>query len=332
MVSGLEIPFDRVTYRDGQLLTAADLIADQSRNARLWALHTRYLHDTWGIAIGYLVNAGVGDTLVQVTPGYAVDDQGRPLLSSQTVPVPLPLIAGTAHTVLVINFQDDASYSERAELNGLCPGTSNNDLESPLFLWKDPADVQMGTDIPLITVQVSAGAVQSTDTRARRYVQKMVRPYIASGATDAGYTQWSQISGAAPDGFTFYRTVIDTSDSSFINVPYYFAELHMGNGAPAQIYGFTNFGSNPDMGDFGGPFTFMQNVSRTSFTFNLIVPSADKSTAPDPNKSQWTVSWVGIELAQCVPHFNWLTNILLNFPFRFPFLLGKLGRIQMPGK
>ena len=268
MVQGLEISFDRVTYRDGQLLTAADLTADQARNTRLWDLHTRYLHDTWGIAIGYVVNVGDGDTLLQVAPGYAVDIQGRPLVLSQTTPVPLPPIVGPAYMVLVINYQENAAYRVRADQNGVCLGNSIGDQESPAFVWKDPADVQMGIDIPLITVQVSAGAVQSTDQRARRYVQKMVRPYIASGATDAGYTQWSQIPNVAPSGFTFYQTVIDTSDSSFNNTPFYFAELHMGKGAPAQIYGVTNFGNNPDMADFGGPFTVIQNSSPTSFTFN----------------------------------------------------------------
>lgn len=327
-MQGLEIPFDRVTYRDGQLLTAADLTADQDHNARLWDLHTRYLHDTWGIAIGYVVNAGVGDTLVQVSPGYAVDIQGRPLVLSQTVPVPLPLIVGTAYMVLVINYQDNAAYRERADLNGVCLGSSMNDQESPVFVWKDPSDVQLGNDIPLVTVQVTAGGVQSTDRRARRYVQKMVRPYIASGATDSGYTQWSQISNAAPSGFTFYQTVIDTSDSSFNNTPFYFAELHMGQRAPAQIYGVTNFGNNPDMADFGGPFTFIQNPSPTSFTFNLIVPSVGSSSVADPNTSQWTLSWVGIEVAQCVPQFNWLINIILNFRWNFPFLLERFRRAQ----
>ena len=58
MAHDLDIPFDRITYRDGQLLTALDLSDEQRRHDRLRRLHVRYLHDTWGIALGLEVRQG----------------------------------------------------------------------------------------------------------------------------------------------------------------------------------------------------------------------------------------------------------------------------------
>jgi hypothetical protein len=323
MVQGLGIPFDRVTYRDGQLLTARDMQDDQGRNSRLWDLHTRYLHATWGIAIGFLVNTPTpGDTLLQVGPGYAVDSLGRPLVSSQVVKIPVPLILDSEPQVLVMNYQSNSAYRQRVDLDGICLDNSPEQQEAPAFNWKAPADVQMGVDVPLITVQVTAGAVQNSDTRVRRYVQKLQRPYIAAGATDQGGTQWSTLQNAAPTGFTLYQTSIDTSDAAFNNTPYYFPELHMWNNTPQAVYGVTNSRPNTDFIDFAGAFTTcLTNATPTSFVFQLIVPSVSGSSVADPNASGWSVSWVGIEVAQCVPEIQWIINIILNFPRFFPLFL-----------
>jgi len=319
MVQGLEIPFDRVTYRDGQLLAASDLQSDQNRNSRLWELHTRYLHDSWGIAIGFQVSANVSDTLVQVQPGYAVDQLGRPLVSSVTVPVTVPNVSATQ--VLVIHYQSNAFYRERRGLEGLCLGDPSTQQESPAFDWKAPADVQMGLDIPLITLQLTGGAIQSTDPRARRYAQKLQRPYIASGATDQGSTVWSQLATAVPQGFTLYQTTIDTSDAAFNSTPYYFAELHMWNNAPSNVYGVVYPKANTDFVDFGGALTFIGGnpaPDSNSFIFNLIVPASGNATGADPNASGWSVSWIGIEVASCEPEFNLILGLLLNFRPIFP--------------
>ena len=56
-------PFDRITWRDGQTLTAADLAAEQSEADRLRRLHIRYLHGVWGVAEGLQVALhGTGGT------------------------------------------------------------------------------------------------------------------------------------------------------------------------------------------------------------------------------------------------------------------------------
>jgi hypothetical protein len=317
MAKGLEIPFDRVTWRDGQLLTANDLQSDQTRNSRLWQLHTRHLHDTWGIATGFQVYADSGDSALQVGPGYAIDQQGRPLVLSQTTAVTLPLIATATYQVLVMNYQGDAAFRGRPDLAHLCAGADALQ-ETPVFQWKSIDQVQLGLDVPLITVQVMKGQIQSSDTRVRRYVQKLTRPYIASGQTDQGNTQWKP-NFNIPGGFVLYTTVVDTSSSGFNNVPYYFPQLHMWNEAPAYIYGTTNGSTDTDFADYGGPDTYLTSPTATGFTFNLLRSVEEqRQYGTTPSQAQWTVSWVGVEVAQCAPPFHLLIAYISNFERKFP--------------
>lgn len=323
MIQDLQIPFDRVTYRDGQLLTAGDMQSDQARNARLWELHTRYLHATWGIAIGFTVSGNNGDSLVQVGSGYAVDQQGKPLVSSRTVPVPLPLIAGPEYQVLVIGYQDDASYRDLNSLDTLCfGGTPTLRQEAPTFSWKAPPDVRQGQDVPLVTVQVAKGTIQNLDTRVRRYVEKLTRPYVATGATDQGYTQWKVAQGVTPPGFLLYRSSIDTSDAGFNSTPFYFPELHMWNQAPASIYGGSNSSPDTDFVDYAGSYTFLTNPTQTGFDFNVLMPTSGPNQQPlaDPTVQKWTVSWVGVEVAECYPPLHLIVGLILNFTI-FPIFL-----------
>ena len=116
MSEDLAIPLDRVAWRDGQLLASRDLGDDVRRDARLRGLHTRYLHDTWGIALGFEIKTGAGQTSVIVGPGYAVDAYGRDILSPESVEVPAPDLEGPANLVLVASYLGDAAFRPAPDL------------------------------------------------------------------------------------------------------------------------------------------------------------------------------------------------------------------------
>src|SRR5262249_18657881 len=80
MWTGLEIPINRPTFRDGQRLASRDLGDLAARQSRLLALHTRFLHDTWGIAVGFELALADAGRAVDLGPGYGVDEQGRGIL------------------------------------------------------------------------------------------------------------------------------------------------------------------------------------------------------------------------------------------------------------
>ena len=72
MADTTDLAAGRVTYREGQRLTARDLLDDRARRMRLRQLHVRNLHETWGIATGFDVQAA-GPAAVAIGPGYALD-------------------------------------------------------------------------------------------------------------------------------------------------------------------------------------------------------------------------------------------------------------------
>ena len=315
--AGLEIPFDRVTYRDGQLLTANDLASDETRNARLRQLHTHYLHNTWGIAIGYGVSGADADNVVEVGPGYAVDGAGRELVLANTAAVPVPFLNGPILRVLVMNYRQDATFRKTRNSPDVClSGDSDGMTESPAFEWRSPEELSLGSDVPLASALVNNGAlVGALDLRVRRYAQKLTRPYVASGATDPGRTGW-QIRLVRQ--LLVYRATISTSDAGFNSTPFYFPVLHMPSNTVPPSYGIFNSSSNKDVADFSGPFTFLDNPGQTSFDFNVVVPRAIR-----PEQAGWTVAWLGVELAGgCIPPFR-----LLGILFRFPFLLQRLRNL-----
>src|SRR5712691_6747461 len=105
MISDLDIPFDRITYRDGQLLTALDLSDEQRRYDRLRRLHVRYLHDTWGIALGFEVHQAADNRAVVVGPGYAVDGTGRDISLAESIHITVPPILDLTPVVLTMRYQ-----------------------------------------------------------------------------------------------------------------------------------------------------------------------------------------------------------------------------------
>ena len=107
-----EIFCNRVTYREGQLFTARDMEDDRRREAWLRRLHMRYLHDTWGIALGFEVDKTNDNMSVRLKPGYAVDDQGRGLLQAETIQLPVPEVVGPESFVATLSYQEDAAFRE----------------------------------------------------------------------------------------------------------------------------------------------------------------------------------------------------------------------------
>src|SRR5262252_4787256 len=99
----------RIAYRDGQLLAAHDLSAEKSYEDRLRWLHVAGLHATWGIVSGLAVSGNSGERTLTVAPGYAIDNEGRDLLLSGEVKLPLPAIKGPATLVLTASYRPDAN-------------------------------------------------------------------------------------------------------------------------------------------------------------------------------------------------------------------------------
>ena len=119
MNNDFEIPFDRVIYKDGQKLTARGLEDDRRREAWLRLLHARYIHETWGIALGLEISKTDDNRFVRLKPGYAVDYLGRDLLLAEVIQLTVPNVVEPESFVLTLSYQEDSGFRERNDIKKL---------------------------------------------------------------------------------------------------------------------------------------------------------------------------------------------------------------------
>jgi hypothetical protein len=79
-----------IRHRDGDLLRAGDLNRGLSADAWRWALHVRAVHGTWGVAIGFALEALTDGPVVAVGPGVGYDCRGTQIVNWRRAIVPLP--------------------------------------------------------------------------------------------------------------------------------------------------------------------------------------------------------------------------------------------------
>jgi hypothetical protein len=292
----LQLPFDRVTYRDGQLLASRDLQDDLKTDQRLRSLHTRYLHDTWGIALGFSVMASAGSAAVRVGPGYGLDATGQELLLSESVEIDVPDTASRVELVLVMNYQPNSAFQARPDLPAVClSGALDPRVERPLFAWRTFETLKFGPDVPLAKVTAQKGALlASPDLEIRKNASRMIRPHISFGSVEF----------SPPLDTTIGEIQVDTSDSGFAGAPNYFAALSAADpAAPALFLAYVN------------TFSYIDRGTSASFFFNMPF-----SFLLRPLKTV-RLHWFGIEnVAGCEPvprftRFVSLAGFLRNFTF-----------------
>jgi hypothetical protein len=300
MSSDLDIPFDRITYRAGQLLTARDLSDDRRRDDRLRRLHVRHLHETWGIALGLEVEQVDNRTAVAVGPGYAVDEKGRDLLLAESVRLAVPNVSRRERLVLTMCYQADAAFRDRHNLVGLCLDSGLDPRhERPLFIWRRPEEVHFGPEVPLVQIVTDSGVIRALDLRVRRNAQALVHPHIGWGTTKPGRSGWQSWEAGDYQGL---EIVVDTSPAGFTREPYYFALLHGDFG----IHDLDTVVAGRKSGRFLDPYGFIASATRQRFTYQVLQSSQMPLPPEEAEYRKWTVSWLGIEpVTGCEPVF-WL--------------------------
>jgi hypothetical protein len=302
MSSGLDVPFDRVTYRDLQLLQARDLRDDVRRDARLRWLHTRYLHLIWGIAFGFEVQPSTDQTAVAVGPGYAVDSAGRDLVLPDSIELAVPATIGPTTFVLIAGYQEDAAFPNRRDLSSLClEGGLDPRHERPLLAWVRQDDARFGPQVPLAQGEVTNGHVSvPLDVRPRRYARRLARPHVGWGSTEAGNTGW--VVGPLEEHRMWLTATIDTSEAGFTKVPFYFARLRIGPGAPTTPPWLTSVSgptATSDQRFSTDGFTLIANPDVDYFEYQVLqLPGLPISRIVDPTvaeKEGWSIDWLGIE-------------------------------------
>lgn len=307
----------RPAFFDGQRLSADGLGAVQQFNQSLHHLHNRSFHD-WGIVFGLEVFGQRGEHVVQLNPGYGLDERGHDLILSDRREITIPSVAsaadgGPAEYYLTASYAKDADLS--AEIRtGTC-GTAGavRRLEQPLIRWQDPFDLESasryrhGLDIILATIKVqNCQLVESVSGTKRRDAVPAQQPYIAGGQTPFGATNW-RLWPPDEDVPLGVATTVSTTCAGFRKPPHYLA----------QIVGDRTFTDTP----IGGRerrlvidgYTQVAEATAAYFEARMILPSGftfNNGRETELNPSQvlqtdfleelrttlhWYVVWMGVE-------------------------------------
>jgi hypothetical protein len=318
MNNNIKIPFDRVTYKDGQRLATRDMEDDRRREAWLRRLHMN-LHDTWGIALGFEVDKTDDGRGVSLKPGYAVDDLGRDIFQAEAIQLPVPAVVGPERYVLTLSYQEDAAFRERNELKNVCLGSGLDPrLERPLLKWRRPDDVRFGPHVPVVQILIENGTIQGElDSRVRRNARPWVRPHIGFGATERGRSGWREwVDG--DDQQLGLELAVDASEAGFTKTPFYFATLY---GDMLTETGDSSSGGMPKNSMFLDGLRFVTDVRQDGFIYRIIrtdqFPAGELPSAAEAEEREWFISWFGLEpVTGCeapVPLFFFLAS-----GFQFP--------------
>ncbi len=296
----------RPDFFDGQLLAAADLEAVYAyhRDAR-W-LQNRTLHG-WGIAVGLGATGAKGAHQITIAPGYALDCQGRDLILTESIDLPVPTAAGLGTGpvpyYLTASFIESQDLERTESRKGVCEGEGVvRRVEALQVRWQRPTDLtpasryRRGLDLILATAKIS-GCVLAADlaTTDRRYVSPSPRPYIAAGSTREGATDWSYFSsGIAVLGV---QTQVDTTDAGFERTPTYQAHLVGTRVLAAQNRVFDGFVSvvNPSSTGFTLQVAMPRNLGFPPYVVNPQAAFTPALLDTLRNDLHWSVVWSGIE-------------------------------------
>jgi hypothetical protein len=93
-------PLTELREHDGELLRSHDLSAALSAEAWRWAVHLRLVHHTWGVALGFELEALGDEPAIAIGPGLGYDCHGTEILNAGRVVLPLPYDTDEADLVV----------------------------------------------------------------------------------------------------------------------------------------------------------------------------------------------------------------------------------------
>jgi hypothetical protein len=286
----------RLAFFEGQRLTAADLTAWwQTQRQRRW-LHNQAFH-MWGIAYGLVAQGDVGASTVVVEPGFGVDSRGREIVLTEAQTLTVPAVAGNrsgreAEYYLVASYREDEDQQVIERRPGVCQAEGSVRLsEVPHLEWKSRANLNEGTELLLAHAWIqNCQLSRPLAWDVRRNARPSRQPYIASGQTEAGATDWELWDiGNGPIG---YSTRVDVSSARFETTPQIMARVG------GSRY-FSNQGESNALIITGQ--AAVVDVTPSSFTLQVHIDDLDQSGFVFPTQSlitiglHWHVVWVGIE-------------------------------------
>jgi hypothetical protein len=289
-------------------------------------LHNQSLHQP-GIGSGFAVIGNKGDREVIIEPGYAIDADGREIVLSETVILPIPPVAGDdfggpVFFDLTVSYPNERDLEQSETRAGVCAARGTIRLrETPVFCW-----VRLGSPPELVATDsaLETGVTKGLRLRLaraqilncqldrplslaqRRNAKPPEQPYVACGSTE-GDLVWS-IEQTRSLGVRLTATV-DTTPAGFRTTPSYSAHLLGG-----REFTFTNGSTTLKRVLDGFVLLIVPPQIKSHFAFSLLVPDSlltkvENPADPHPGDlpgfvdqlrkgieaNQWRIDWIGVE-------------------------------------
>ena len=222
-----EKPVERLNYYNGQRLEARDFKLEQEYHIRVRRWLNKSLYSA-GIASGLEVREEPDTLNVIVSPGLALDADGREILLWEEQRVPVQSHSGSSDATvegnyLVIEYRDEkygtdnGACSTRGKPDGresLAWGGPARIRSMPLLSWSSVLPHETSGKIVLAQVELEplCAGIHQINTRVRRYVgaasEAKVRQYALDGERDIDPANpgriYFHIRGRQPNGVTLY--------------------------------------------------------------------------------------------------------------------------------
>jgi len=189
-------PIQRLHYFDHQFLREEDFNDEQAYHVRMRRLHNGSLH-TWGIASGLLPNASVNDASVTISPGVAIDSQGREIVLTTAGSADLSGVTGATARRVIITI----SYREQQDIAATDPGVTGFTRwkEVPLIEVRETPPSDPSLTLVLGSVEVASGKVTAVpsprDRQAAGVVAGDLRAISATLSSNLSITGNITVSG-----------------------------------------------------------------------------------------------------------------------------------------
>lgn len=222
-----EKPVERLNYYNGQRLEARDFKLEQEYHMRVRRWLNKSLYSS-GIARGLEVRKEADTLNVIVSPGLALDAEGREILLWEERRVPVQSFSGSSDAVvegnyLVIEYREEMLSTSNGGCTARTNGGPGNKLAwdgpariraTPLLSWSSVLPHETSGKVVLAQVELESGceAIHQVNTGVRRYVgavaESKVRQFALDGARDIDPKNpgriYFHIRGRQPNSVTLY--------------------------------------------------------------------------------------------------------------------------------
>ncbi|HSS95545.1 MAG TPA: hypothetical protein VLK33_00865 [Terriglobales bacterium] len=301
---------ERIQFFNGQRLFADDLQTLEAFNREMRWLHNQSLHQP-GVGSGYAITGNIGDRAVVISPGYALDSEGREIILTESLTLAIPPVAdngsgGSVFYFLTVSYPADSDLKTSETRAGICvePGVVRL-REDPVFCWvrlndndlnRQPVDenlktrISKGVFIVLAQIEVlNCKLKQPVSSVQRRNALPARQPRIAC---DVFPVKWAPkpaagMSNPIQIGDLVFTAKVDTSGGKFQATPAYVARIEGDRLFPGDA-------SNNKRPIFVDALVSITAPTQSEFIIQIF-PFCNQSFDLPTVLSSWKVAWMGIE-------------------------------------